>query len=61
MVSLTINNMDKRIYICKSTDDIFEVLPNEVINDEENKYSISFRYWSTCGETWHEIEVVDKL
>lgn len=53
--------MGKRIYICKSTDDISEVLPNEVINDEENNYSISFRCWSSGGETWHEIEVVDKL
>lgn len=53
--------MDKRIYLCKSTDDIYEVLPNEVINDEENKYSISFRSWTICGETWQEIEVVDKL
>lgn len=53
--------MGKRIYLCKSTDDISEVLPNEVINDEENKYRISFRSWTICGERWHEIEVVDKL
>ena len=31
--------MGKRIYLCKSTDDISEVLPNEVINDEVCKIS----------------------
>lgn len=53
--------MGKRSYLCKSTDDISEVLPDEVINDEENKYSISFRSLTICGETWHEIEVVDEF
>lgn len=53
--------MGKRIYLCKSIYDISEVLPNEVINDEENKYSISFIPCTCGGETWHKIEVVDKL